>query len=340
MAAASSAGFLFSRTPKTALEPWKSAKTYTDPIQCALAHALLAPNPHNRQPWLVDLRQKGQVTIHRDTTRDLPMTDPFNRQIFIGMGCFFETLKIAATETGHSVEFDILPQGENGPIAVAKFSKGATLDPLAQFITTRHSDKEAYSDRIMEEDKISKLSDHVAIITDQERVDALRQITWEALEIEMLTPRNLKESVDLMRIGKREINANPDGIEMREPMLDALYNLGLLKHEMLLDTDHSGFRTKMNEMQRTYFATPAFAVLTTPGKTRHDQISVGRDWMRYSLAVTSLGLGTHPMSQALQEYPEVSTQYDQVHQMLAKDGETMQMLARVGYGSSAIATPR
>ena len=83
LAAASSAGFLFSRTPKTALEPWKSAKTYTDPIQRALAHALLAPNPYNRQPWLVDLRQKGQVTIHRDTTRDLPMTDPFNRQIFI-----------------------------------------------------------------------------------------------------------------------------------------------------------------------------------------------------------------------------------------------------------------
>ena len=58
---------------------------------------------------------------------------------------FPKTLKIAATETGHSVEFDILPQGENGPIAVAKFSKGATLDPLAQFITIRHSDKEAYS---------------------------------------------------------------------------------------------------------------------------------------------------------------------------------------------------
>ena len=62
----------------------------------------------------------------------------------------------------------------------------------------------------------------------------------------------------------------------------------------------------MNAMQRTCFATPAFAVLTTPGNTRHDQINAGRDWMRYSLAVTSLGLGTHPMSQALQEYPEVS----------------------------------
>ena len=268
------------------------------------------------------------------------MTDPFNRQIFIDMGCFLQTLKISATETGHSVNFDILPQGENGPTAVAKFSKGAMHDPLVQFITSRHSEKEAYSNHNIEQDKISELSNHVTIIADQQRVDALRQITWDVLEIEMLTPRTLKESVDLMRIGKREINENPDGIELREPMLDALYNLGLLTREMLLDTDHSGFRDKMNAMQRTSFATPAFAVLTTHGNTRHDQINAGRNWMRYSLAVTSLGLGTHPMSQALQEYPEVSTQYDQVHQMLAKDGETVQMLARVGYELNAIATPR
>lgn len=123
LAAAGSAGFLFSRTPTKALEPWAGATTYTDPIKRALAHALLAPNPHNRQPWLVDLSQEGQVTIHRDTTQDLPMIDPLNRQIFIGMGCFLETLRIAATETGHVVDFDILPQGEEGPIAVAKFSK-------------------------------------------------------------------------------------------------------------------------------------------------------------------------------------------------------------------------
>ena len=189
LAVAGSAGFLFSRTPTKALEPWTEAVAYQDPIQRALAHALLAPNPHNRQPWLVDLSQEGQVTIHRNTTRDLPMTDPFNRQIFIGMRCFLETLKVAATETGHSVDFGILPEGENGPIAVAKFLEGAMLDPLAQFIISRHSDKEAYSDRNIEEDKISELSNHVTIIADQERVNALRQITWDALEIEMLTPR-------------------------------------------------------------------------------------------------------------------------------------------------------
>ena len=101
----------------------------------------------------------------------------------------------------------------------------------------------------------------------------------------MLTPRTLKESVDLMRIGKREINANPDGIEMREPMLDPLYNVGLLTREMLLDTDHSGFRAKMNAMQRTCFATPAFAILISKAMIRLfprlDALQPCRDVIRF-----------------------------------------------------------
>jgi len=62
--------------------------------------------------------------------------------------------------------------------------------------------------------------------------------------------------------------------------------------------------------------------------------------MRYSLAVTALGLGTQPMSQAIQEFPEMTGLYDATHQMLAQPGETVQMLARLGYGNAPIATPR
>ena len=39
LATASSAAFLFSQTPTKALEPWKEAVAYQDPIQRALAHA-------------------------------------------------------------------------------------------------------------------------------------------------------------------------------------------------------------------------------------------------------------------------------------------------------------
>ncbi|MFN9847684.1 MAG: twin-arginine translocation pathway signal protein, partial [Alphaproteobacteria bacterium] len=50
-----------------------------DPRRWVLAHAILAPNPHNRQPWLVDLAGTDEIVFYADTSRLLPATDPPNR---------------------------------------------------------------------------------------------------------------------------------------------------------------------------------------------------------------------------------------------------------------------
>ena len=34
-----------------------------DPRRWALAHAILAPNPHNRQPWLIDLPGTDEIVF-------------------------------------------------------------------------------------------------------------------------------------------------------------------------------------------------------------------------------------------------------------------------------------
>ena len=87
-------------------------------------------------------------------------------------------------------------------------------------------------------------------------------------------------------------------------------------------------------------ATPAYAVLTTPGNERLDQIAAGRRWLRLHLAATTLGVSLHPVSQSLQEYPEMAEHYGAVHNMLAKGGETVQMLGRLGYGLAMSRSPR
>ncbi len=37
--------------PEAAVQPWRSADREADMRRFMLAHALLAPNPHNLQPW-------------------------------------------------------------------------------------------------------------------------------------------------------------------------------------------------------------------------------------------------------------------------------------------------
>jgi len=78
----------------------------------------------------------------------------------------------------------------------------------------------------------------------------------------------------------------------------------------------------------------------TPGNTRADQIAAGRDWLRLNLAATGLGLGMQPLSQGLQEYPEMADIYSDLHARLAPGGGTVQMLARIGYGPQVGQSPR
>jgi hypothetical protein len=340
LAAAGATTFALTRTPTKALAPWGATTTYTEPRRRALAHALLAPNPHNLQPWLIELKSDDTVILHRDESRTLPMTDPFSRQIFIGLGCFIEQMIIAASADGYSVDLSILPDGEDGPIAQATFSNGATPDPLANHILNRHCDKGLYTGEPIAPDAVKALVPYANVVTAPTETKAIRELIWEALEIELFTPRTLKESIDVMRIGKREINANPDGLELQGAIFDLGRMSGYITEELLMDTNHPTFQGVIQENIDNFASTPAFVHLNTDTNTRLDQIETGRKWLRMHLKITELGLGLQPVSQCLQEYPEMAEHYKTIHQMLASEGQTVQMLGRLGYGNSAIKTPR
>lgn len=70
--------------------------------------------------------------------------------------------------------------------------------------------------------------------------------------------------------------------------------------------------------------------------------------MRLQLKATELGVGMHPMSQALQEFAEMAPHYERAHQLVLGQGApkeagdpTVQMLCRIGYPQGEVpATPR
>ena len=168
----------------------------------------------------------------------------------------------------------------------------------------------------------------------------MRDLTHSAMVIEATTPRTLQETIDLMRIGKAEIEANPDGIALGGPFLETLSIAGILNREAAADPDSSAFATMLDMFEASFSATPAFVWLTTGANTRSDQIAAGRSWVRLHLAATGLGLSMQPVSQSLQEYPEMAGHRAQVHAMLARKGETVQMLGRLGYGPAQAPAPR
>ena len=339
-ATASVGGFLATRHPTRALAPWSAAGGYAEPRMNALSYAILAPNPHNRQPWVAELLGDDQLIIHRDKTRNLPDTDPFDRQLTIGMGCFLELLGMAANESGYALETDLFPEGDDGPVAAIRFVEGGEKDPLFSHVFDRHTNRNAYEDRPIGADALVALSEYSTIKDGQEEVAALRILTWEAMEIEMTTHHVWMESIDLTRFGKAEIEANPDGISMRGPFMESLMLAGMLTREGQADSSSTEFGQALDSVRTPMNATNTYCVITTNGNTGVDQINAGRDWLRLHLVATAHGLSMQPLSQALQEYPEMAAHYTQAHEILAAPGETVQMLGRVGYGPTIGPSPR
>ena len=168
----------------------------------------------------------------------------------------------------------------------------------------------------------------------------MREIAQGAWLAEASTPPAWQESIDLLRIGKSEINASPDGIHVGGPMLDTLALLGLLTRESASDIDNQGSRDVIESTSNAIQSAPAYTLTITSGNTRKDQLEAGRQWMRLNLKTTSLGLALRPVSQALQEYDEVKPFRERVHREFANDGRTVQMLGLLGYGALSARTPR
>jgi hypothetical protein len=249
-------------------------------------------------------------------------------------------LKVAATLRQKTTAINLFPEGYDGPIADVTITEGARLDPLAPFILDRRSCKEPFEDRPVPPQNSEALSAYGAVITADAAVKRLRKLTLDAWLTEMHTHRALKESVDLMRFGKSEINANPDGIDLGGPFLETLILAGVLTRDSQLDPESTGFQEGVKIYREMLSATPAYIALTTNGNSRHDQIAAGRRWLRLNLETTRLGLALHPVSQALQEYEEMVPHYAEAHRILAKPGETVQMLGRLGFGPHPSRTPR
>ncbi len=340
-AALPAGGFLATRTPHDALRPWARAGGYGEPRRDALSYALLAPSPHNLQPWLAELVGDDGVRLYREPGRRLPETDPQDRQITIGMGCFIELLVLAAGAAGHTAALTLYPEGADGPVAELRFDAAdAAADPLFAHVAERRSCKEPFEDRALAAQDRAALAAHARLVTGSGPVAALRALTSAAWEVEAGTARTHRESVDLMRFGRREIEAAPDGIDLGGPMLESLMRVGVLTRDTLLDPDSRAHAQSMEMYREMLAATRAYAVLTSPGNTRADQIAAGRRWMRLDLAAAGRGVALHPVSQCLQEYPEMSAHHARAHDLLAAPGETVQMLGRVGYGPRVAQSPR
>ncbi len=331
------------RLPETASRPWAFDDHGAEDVRLtALRYAILAPNPHNRQPWLIRLDGADGATISCDLSKRLPQTDPFDRQITIGFGTFIELARIAAAEQGLRVEIDAFPEGEpqprldTRPIAKLRFIRDTQMakDPLFASIVKRRTNREIYDPARAVSAAVAGQIGGDEQTTDAQKIAAIRAVTVPAWTIEQETPRTFKESIDLMRIGHNEIDANPDGLALKGPKMEALKLLGLLNRDSMAAPSSTAFKTGLEMQEEICGSLPSLIWISTKSNRRIDQLQAGYRYVRANLRATSLGLAMQPLSQSLQEFPEMATHFTQIHDLLGgQSGNRIQMLARLGYAT-------
>ncbi|MBT8471803.1 MAG: hypothetical protein KJN99_04305 [Marinicaulis sp.] len=351
------AGWVLSRQPKLARAPWRDAgESFGDPRLDALAYAVLAPNPHNMQPWRVELTGEREILLFCDQSRLLPETDPPNRQITIGFGCFIELFRNAAAHKGFYAQVTPFPDGEpqptldNRPVAHIELKMGERVvyDALFSECMARRTNRARFdTDRgLSEEQKVeiqtAAIAGNTAFVIDDPGLRAeLRALTKEAFQLEWNLARTRRESVHVTRIGKNAINEKPYGIALAGPLMDALGGFGMVTNDKMDTPGETAYEQSISFYDKACDSAMAYAVIKTPTNSRVDQLNTGRDWVRMQLAATHVGVAFHPLSQALQEFPEMASHYAHVHELLgANNGETVQMLSRLGFAKSPPPAPR
>ncbi|MET0544926.1 MAG: hypothetical protein ABWZ40_01320 [Caulobacterales bacterium] len=353
------AGGLWSvtRDPAKARTPWTAADLKTDdPRLWAFAHAILAPSQHNLQPWKIRLEGISAATLFCDLGRRAPAVDPFDRQTTISFGAFLGLAKIAAAEIGQRLDVTPFPEGpalpqlDERPIAQIRFAADSAVgkDPLFSTIQKRRTNRAPFDTdeqiRTHDLEALQALGTDAASIRTtalRYRISTLRSITVDAIIQEAGTDPALQEQIRSMRIGKAEIEANPDGIALAGAGLEAAQTFGMLNRDMLGNRKSAAFRQSLDLQTKAAATAMAYAWVLTPGNSREDQLAAGEAYARLDLEAAARGIAIQPLSQALEEYPEMAEPRAALANELAPpDGARVQMLARLGKAAAPPPAPR
>jgi hypothetical protein len=344
------------------LDGWKGPMAdETDIRWIVLSYAILAANPHNKQPWIVDLTRPGSLELYVDRQRLLPETDPPARQVHIGHGTFLENLELAAHQHGYRASIDYFPKGEYGntavedkPVASVTLVKDASIvkDPLFEMILKRQSNRRAYAEQPLTADQLTRLRDvrseprmQVTVSDNSAMNNELSEIMVEAMRIETASKSRDAETIAMFRFNDEERRQYRDGFGVAQSGMSGFK--GWVAESFFLsrdgaEKDSTSFGEQAVELTAGQArSAAAFGWITTASNTRQDQVATGRTYERLNLTAAALGVAMHPMSQVLQEYADMQ---DLQKRFLAyldiPEGHTVQMLFRLGIAEPVEHSPR
>ncbi|MDT8717700.1 hypothetical protein IAI10_13605 [Clostridium sp. 19966] len=337
------------------LESWNKSyfKKLDDPRLQLAAHGLLAANGHNMQPWKIKLDENKNVFyLYSDSKRLTKEVDPFSRQDMITQGTFLEYARIAGDKLGYKTDIVLFPEGdydennlENSmdkkPVAKITLTKTQPKDnPLYDFMFLPDTNRSAYDKTKLNSEEIKQLEDvntyenmDINIFQDEKNVAILKNYAIEGAKIESSLHRMNVESANVFRPNEAEKNKYRYGYSVEGQGTSGIMKYilqGLVTIFPSFNDEKASANTYVKSTEMEAENTSTYALIISKDNTRKQQVESGMIYSRFVLQAHALGYVMQPLSQVLEEYPEMKQQYTGIHSEYASEGGTIQMFLRLG----------
>ena len=337
--------------PPTAFAPWAGPpEMVRDPRLVALSWALLAPSPHNSQPWLVELAGSDGIRARLDQGRLLPVVDPDARQTLVGLGAFLELVALAANAQGSVADVALLAGADSetfaGKRSAAKWrharppilphchAAGRRSSPT----TWRSRSRRCTRRRCRKPPAGSSGS---ALPPTRRRSPPCAMSWGPRSRSNTRCPRRLTEMAGWARLGAAEVAAWPDGLALTGTSVWWLRQMGLLSRASLASPGSPAWRLGRLQWENLIAGTASFGWLATDADGLTSRIAAGRAYQRVDLAAAAAGVAIHPVSQALGDYAEQAESRRRLDAILGTPAPArVQMLFRLGYAGPQAPSPR
>jgi hypothetical protein len=339
-----------------AYAPWRFPDDETRPSYRVAQAGLLAANPHNTQPWLFEISD-DRVRLFADEQRNVGAIDSQRRELYIGLGCALENMRLAAKQAGRPGALALFPDARE-PTLVAELLLGEgepEQDPLFAAIPRRHTQRGRYAEvaapatlepalRALIEDDEVVLSWFAA---PSERA-AMREATVAATRAIIADDEMSRDSYAWYRHSEEEIARYRDGVTLDATGRGAFTrSVGKLLQKPSRSSVDSYWldATKHDQASGSAYVLLASA-LEQDGDERAAQLAVGMSYQRMHLWATVEKLAMQPQNQLLEcrdreESANLAPRFGDWLRELAPGAARAQMLFRIGYAwDSAFESPR
>lgn len=297
---------MFSAGQGNAYEPWKNWRDANSPTERIVAAGILASNPHNSQPWIFRITN-STIDLFAVPERQIGAIDPFRREMYIGLGCAIENMRLAAEAEGFKTDIRLMPDPatESHTASISLTAASSATSELYSAIPNRHTNRAAYdTSRIITaeifngiDSLITETDVRLFWIKDESTRAKFGKTAISAAEALIADDQQSMDSHRWWRQDWDQLQESADGITLDAQGLGSFIT-GAAKFlpDMSRQQNDEAFVKNVREVMIA--TASAFGILAIPNNMDNTQrLQCGQVWQRIHLWGTTQGLAMQPLNQ-------------------------------------------